>query len=90
MKVVVDPKRPAGDRVLSVQVGDAPLDPSRTYSVGANNFMFSGGDDYGRFLTAGRVLVGLTDGSLIANAVMGEVRRVGTVTIATEGRITLL
>jgi 5'-nucleotidase/UDP-sugar diphosphatase len=90
LKVVVDPKRPAGDRVLSVQVGDAPLDPSRTYSVGANNFMFSGGDDYGRFLTAGRVLVGLTDGSLIANAVMGEVRRVGTVTIATEGRITLL
>jgi 5'-nucleotidase/UDP-sugar diphosphatase len=90
LKITVDRKRPAGSRIVSVQVGDAPLDPKGTYEVAANNFMFSGGDDYGRFLKAGRVLVGLTDGSLIANAVMGEVRRLGTVTAAAEGRIVLL
>jgi hypothetical protein len=34
----------------SVKVGDAPLDPARTYSLATNDFMARGGDDYVMFL----------------------------------------
>ncbi len=37
----------------------------RTYKVGANNFMFGGGDGY-KVLAAGKTLIGETDGELIS------------------------
>src|SRR5258706_15750514 len=32
LKIEADPNRPAGNRVLSIKVGDTPLDANRTYS----------------------------------------------------------
>ena len=46
MKVEFDPRRPAGSRVLSITVGDAPLDADKTYRVAVNDFMARGGDGY--------------------------------------------
>jgi len=44
---VVDAKRPALDRVVTLTLPDGqPLDPKRTYKVAVNNFMASGGDQY--------------------------------------------
>ena len=50
--------------------------------------MLTGGDGYAAF-TKGRVLVGQTDGKLLANEVMAYVRKKGTVDSKVEGRITV-
>jgi 5'-nucleotidase/UDP-sugar diphosphatase len=87
MTVTVDATAPVGKRVVSVDVGDAPLDPARSYLVAANNFMLAGGNDYG-MLAEGRTLVGATDGTLVANVVMSYIRANAPLTIGT-GRLTI-
>ncbi len=62
LSMEVDARQPPGSRIVSLRVGDKPLDPAARYTVASNNFMLSGGDGYGA-LGRGRVLVGLTDGS---------------------------
>ncbi len=84
----IDRAAPAGGRVSDVTHDGVPLDMARTYRVGSNNFMLAGGDGYGG-LADGQVLVGATDGKLVANEVMAYVGRLGTVTTRVEGRITI-
>lgn len=88
LTVEVDPKRPAGSRIVSVKVGDQPLDMAGKYTVASNNFMLTGGDGYGA-LGRGRTIIGETDGKLMANEVMVHVRRLGTVDAKVEGRIVI-
>ncbi len=65
-----------------------PLDPRR-HTVASNNFMLAGGDGY-TALGEGQVLIGATDGKLLANEVMSYVRRKGpTVDAKVEGRIVI-
>lgn len=71
--VTLDAAAPPGRRVVSALVGGAPLDESRSYTVAANNFMLEGGNGYG-MLGQGRVLIGATDGRLIAGEVMAYIR----------------
>ncbi|HEX2553582.1 MAG TPA: bifunctional UDP-sugar hydrolase/5'-nucleotidase [Microvirga sp.] len=84
----VDPKAPVGSRVSDVKVNGEALDPAKRYKVATNNFMLIGGDGYVPF-TRGRVLIGTTDGKLMANEVMAYVRRKGTVDAKVEGRIVI-
>jgi 5'-nucleotidase / UDP-sugar diphosphatase len=89
LTMVVEQGRPRGDRITQIVVGGQPLDPARRYRVASNDFLLRGGDGYTAFGT-GRVLVGGTDGKLIANEVMAHVRRVGgRVAPTVEGRITI-
>src|SRR5215210_4679958 len=74
----VDSKAPVGSRVSNIHVVGEPLDPAKKYKVATNNFMLTGGDGYTPF-TKGRVLIGTTDGKLMANEVMAYVRKKGTV-----------
>ena len=57
MKYSFDKSKPAGSRVVSVEVkeGDTfvPLDPAKTYGVVSNNYMRAGGDGYSVFAKAG-------------------------------------
>ncbi|MEW9614169.1 5'-nucleotidase C-terminal domain-containing protein [Shinella sp. S4-D37] len=57
MKYSFDKSKPAGSRVVSVEVkeGNAfvPLDAAKTYGVVSNNYMRAGGDGYSVFATAG-------------------------------------
>ncbi|MDB5524344.1 MAG: 5-nucleotidase protein [Rhizobium sp.] len=50
IKYTFDPKKPAGSRVVSVEVNDGgkfvALDPNKTYGVVANNYTRQGGDGY--------------------------------------------
>ena len=41
-----DPTMPVGNRVSDVKIGTEPLDMNKTYTIGAAEFIFSGGDDY--------------------------------------------
>ena len=56
MKFTFDTSRPAGSRVVSVQMreGDAfvPLDPDKVYTLASNNYMRAGGDGYKIFADA--------------------------------------
>ena len=88
LTVTVDPKAAVGSRIARVLVGTEPLDPARRYKVGSNSFMLGGGDGY-LALERGKVLVGVTDGRLLANEVMAHVRKVAPIRIAAGGRIVM-
>ncbi|HRK23478.1 MAG TPA: 5'-nucleotidase C-terminal domain-containing protein [Beijerinckiaceae bacterium] len=87
IKLVYDPKAPAGNRIASIEVDGKPLDPDKRYKVASNDFMYGGGDGYSA-LGRGRTLIGKTDGTLMANVVMAYIRKLGTVESKVEGRIT--
>ena len=88
LKVVADPSKPAGSRVVSVEVAGKPLDPKASYKLATNDYMLTGGDGY-TALAGGKVLVDARGGKLIANDVMVLVKKLGTVTAKVEGRIVL-
>jgi len=88
MTVTVDAKAPVGARIAAVKIGDAPLDPARTYKVAANEYMLGGGDGY-TVLAKGKVLIGKTDGTLLATAVGDYVVKLGTIKTGIEGRIAI-
>ncbi len=87
LKMVVDLKKPKGSRVLSVTVGDKPLDPSATYKVATNDYMLHGGDGY-KALTGGKMLIDAEAGKLMANTVIDYIAKMGTVDAKVDGRIT--
>ena len=86
LKVVVDVKQPTGSRVVSVMVGDKPLDPAATYKVATNDFMLRGGDGY-TALAGGKVLIDPHDGKLMATTVIDYIAAAGKVDAKVEGRI---
>jgi 2',3'-cyclic-nucleotide 2'-phosphodiesterase (5'-nucleotidase family) len=86
MTIEVDGARPAGSRIVSVKVGNAPLDDARTYTVAVNDFNARGGDGYLQFRDAQRILPD-EDGPLLANEVMVHLRRLGSIRSGVEGRI---
>jgi 5'-nucleotidase / UDP-sugar diphosphatase len=88
MAFTVDAKAPAGSRIGSLRIGGKDLDPAATYKVATNDFMVSGGDGY-TALDRGRVLIGKTDGKLLASVVMAYVRAAGAIQAQIDGRIIL-
>lgn len=87
LKVVYDPKKPAGERIVSAAVGDQPLDPAKVYKLATNDYMAKGGDGYTAFKAA-KVIYGERDAKLMANDVMAYLRTAGRVDAKVEGRIT--
>jgi 2',3'-cyclic-nucleotide 2'-phosphodiesterase (5'-nucleotidase family) len=88
LKIEADPNRPTGNRLLSIKVGDTPLDANRTYSVATNDFMARGGDDYISFRDAKPVLPP-ADSPAIAYEVIDYIKSIGTIRTAVDGRIVL-
>lgn len=41
-----DPARPEGDRITSITVNGAPIDPTRGYRIGSFSFLVEGGDNF--------------------------------------------
>lgn len=88
LTIEADASRPAGRRVTSIKVGDAPLDPGKTYSVATNDFMARGGDDYASFRAA-RPVLPPADAPLLAYEVIDYIKHIGTVRSGADGRIVL-
>jgi 2',3'-cyclic-nucleotide 2'-phosphodiesterase (5'-nucleotidase family) len=84
--MVADAGRPRGERIVSVKLGNAPLDDNRIYRVATNDFLARGGDGYETFRDARQVLP-IGDSPLIANEIIDYVRDLGTVRTGIEGRI---
>jgi len=88
MKIEADVTKPPGSRVVSVVVGDKPLDMAGTYKLATNDYMLGGGDGY-TALAGGKVVINGGNGKLMANDVMYYIRTAGTVDAKLEGRITI-
>ena len=85
--VSYDVTKPAGERVTEIKVGDAPLDAQKKYSLAINDFNAKGGDGYTMFEQAQRVSLDDDDAPMLADSVMVYVEKLGTVTIAADGRM---
>jgi 2',3'-cyclic-nucleotide 2'-phosphodiesterase (5'-nucleotidase family) len=86
LQLTYNPGKPAGSRVLDVQVGGKALDRSATYRVATNDFLLKGGDGYNS-LSKGKVLIDASGGTLIATTVMRFITARGAVAPQVEGRI---
>ncbi|MYE01835.1 MAG: bifunctional metallophosphatase/5'-nucleotidase, partial [Alphaproteobacteria bacterium] len=84
-----DANRQKAGRVAGIFVGDAPLEPEKTYTLATNDFLAKGGDRYAMFEGA-EMRIAARDSSFMAAHVMEFVETVGTVSPAIEGRITRL
>jgi len=86
IKYVFDPSRPAGQRILSVEVNGQPLDPNKTYVCAINDYMGRGGDGYTMFKNAPRV-IDERNGKLLAEVVADYIEAHSPVAPKVEGRI---
>lgn len=89
LRVVFDPTRPVGHRVVSVVVAGRPLEPKRRYRLATIDYLAAGGDGYAMLKTA-KVMVDASGGPLLANVVMDHLVEAGPVAPEVEGRMTPL
>ncbi len=75
----------ADKKAENVMVGDAPIDPVKTYKVVTNNFVAAGGDGYKMLKDLAKYDTGYVD----ADATMEYIQNLGKVAPKTEGRITV-
>ncbi|SIQ39449.1 5'-nucleotidase [Rhizobium sp. RU20A] len=90
LKYTFDPSRPAGSRIVSVEVKEGrafvALDPEKTYGVVSNNYMRAGGDGYKVFATNG--LNAYDFGPSLEDTVAAYLEKNRPYTPFTDGRIT--
>ncbi|RLP83965.1 bifunctional metallophosphatase/5'-nucleotidase [Mycetocola lacteus] len=72
-----DATRPEGDRITTISVAGAPIDPARGYRVGTFGFLITGGDNFREFNNG----VGTRDSGLVdRDAWIDYLRAQGTLT----------
>ncbi len=86
IRLVYNPGKPAGSRVVEVQINGKSLDPIATYRVATNDYMLKGGDGYSS-LSKGKALIDASGGTLMATTVMHYIATKGAVAPQLEGRI---
>jgi 2',3'-cyclic-nucleotide 2'-phosphodiesterase (5'-nucleotidase family) len=89
LTLTLDPSRPAGQRVVAVEVGGAPLEAERRYQVAVVDYVANGGDGITAF-REGRMIVDAESGPLAAEVLLQAVVAAGTVAPAVHGRIRIL
>ena len=85
MRVVFDPQRPPGSRVVSTTIRNRPLDPQARYTLATFEFLAGGGDGYD-MLTQGKVLLRAEDGPMDSDLVL-ERLKAGPIEPLEDGRI---
>ncbi len=86
LRMAFDRRRPAGRRLLGVEVGGAPLDPAKTYTVAVVDWIARGGDGVTAF-REGRVLVDETSGPQLSDVLLDAITARGTIAPALDGRL---
>lgn len=86
LEMTFDPRRPAGDRVVTVTIDGKLLSLDRTYSLAVNEFMAAGGDGYGMLVKAPR-LIGLQTSELLVNHVVAYISATGGIAGRPESRV---
>ncbi|MEW5962423.1 MAG: bifunctional UDP-sugar hydrolase/5'-nucleotidase [Pseudomonadota bacterium] len=88
LRVHADMRRPAGQRLIGVEVGGKPLEEARTYKLATNDFVARGGDGY-VMLKDARTLIDSLAGQYVAGHVMAYIGSAGTVAARVEGRLVI-
>ena len=86
LRVAWDPRRPAGERVVELQVGGQAVDDGRAYTVAAPNYVVRGGDGFTAFRDA-RVLVNEQSGPQLSDLVLDGLVARKTIAPRVDGRI---
>ena len=86
IRLVWNPQRSAGQRVVSATVGGRPLEDEAVYSVAVPSYLVRGGDGYTAFARA-KVVIDETSGPQIARTLLDAIVARGTIAPATDGRI---
>ena len=89
LTLTFDPARPAGQRIVSLEVGGAALDPDRRYTAAVVDYIAGGKDGLDAFLK-GRVLVDAMSGPLLADILLQVVTSQGTLAPQLDGRLRLV
>ncbi len=84
LRLTYDLGRPEHHRLVSVRVGDAPLDEARNYMLVTNSFLATGGDHYQTFL---KVKPQKDDGVLVSEVLEQYVRQKHTLEAPLGGRM---
>ena len=81
-----DGRRPAGSRVVEVNVGGRPLDDKKLYTLASNAYVVGGGDGYTMF-TGARFLLNPEEGPVEAAVLMDAILAAKEIAPRTDGRI---
>jgi 5'-nucleotidase / UDP-sugar diphosphatase len=87
LRMTYDPERPIGQRVVSVEVNGAPLDPAQIYTLAVVDYVAGGGDGITALRDA-RVLVDAVSGPQLADVVLDVITSTGAISPKTDGRLT--
>jgi 5'-nucleotidase / UDP-sugar diphosphatase len=86
LQVTFDPRRPVGDRVLTVVIGNQILQLDRNYSLAVNDFMARGGDGYEMLVQAPR-LIDLPNAEPLVGHVASYVAAAGGIDVTLAPRV---
>jgi len=86
LRATYAPARPAGQRVVSLEVGGKPVDPGARYTVATIEFIANGGDGQPAFRGA-RVLVPMTNAPDLPTLTLQAIEARKTIAPAVEGRL---
>jgi len=86
IRLIWNPQRSAGQRVVSATVGGRPLEDEAVYSVAVPSYLVRGGDGYAAFARA-KVVIDETSGPQVARTILDAIVARGTIAPATDGRI---
>ena len=86
IRLIWNPRRSAGQRVVSATVGGRPLEDEAVYSVAVPSYLVRGGDGYAAFARA-KVVIDETSGPQVARTILDAIVARGTIAPATDGRI---
>ena len=86
MRFSYDLRRPAGQRIVSVEIDGRPLRDDQVYRATMNSFLASGGDNFTLFTRGTDTVVGVQD----LDALEAYIAAAGTLTPPATGRVTNL
>jgi 5'-nucleotidase len=86
LRLVWDPNRQAGERIVSATVGGRSLQDETAYSVAVASYLVRGGDGYTAFARA-RIVIDETSGPQVAQTVLDAIVARGAIAPTTDGRI---
>ena len=87
LRLTYDPQQPILQRVVTVEVNGAPLDPAQIYTLAVVDYVAGGGDGITALRDA-RVLVDAVSGPQLADVVLDALVSIGTISPTIDGRLT--
>ena len=86
VRLVWDPQRPAGARIVSAHLGGRPLAADAVYTVAVLDYLYRGGDGFAEFARA-KVLVSRESGPQLGDLILDAIARRGTIAPAVDDRL---